>query len=257
MDLGLSGRVALVVGGTAGLGLAIGRALAAEGAVVALAGRRREIAEREASMLPGAIGVSLDIESPASIDSAIDVVRSELGEIDILLVNGGGPPAGDVLSFDEAALRRAGELLLYGPYRLVSACLPSMRERGWGRIIAIGSTSVRQPITGLAASSIYRIAAASYYKLLAEQVAVDGITVNMIHPGRIATDRTAQIDQLHASSSGATVEEVQANSQRLIPVGRYGTPEEFASAALYLCSDASRYITGEQLRVDGGLVRSL
>lgn len=257
MQLGLEGRVALVTGGTAGLGLAVGRALAGEGARVVLAGRRKELGEQEAKDFASGIGVEMDVRDPESIRLAIARVDSEFGLPDILILNSGGPPPSRASDLDAESLQVAGELLLYGPLQLVNSCLPKMRAQGWGRIVAIGSTSVQQPIPLLASSSIFRAAVASYLKLLAEDVALEGVTVNMVHPGRFATDRTIQIDKARAEHSKTSVEEVKAAAARLIPLGRYGTPEEFAAMVTFLCGEAARYITGEQIRVDGGLIRSM
>ena len=256
MELNLEGRNALVVGGTAGLGLAVGRALAGEGVHVALAGRRRELAEQEAKAFSRGIGVEMDVRDAESVARAIEQVGSNLGPPDILILNGGGPPPSRAIDLDRESLQIAGELLLYGPLQLVNSCLPKMRSQGWGRIVAVGSTSVQQPIPLLASSSIFRAALASYLKLLAEDVASEGITVNMVHPGRLATDRTIQIDRARAEQSKTSMEEVKAAAERLIPLGRYGTPEEFAAIVTFLCGDGARYITGEQIRVDGGLIRS-
>ncbi|HVB00082.1 MAG TPA: SDR family oxidoreductase [Acidimicrobiales bacterium] len=256
MELNLEGRIALVVGGTAGLGLAVGRALAGEGVHVALAGRRRELAEQEAKAFSRGIGVEMDVRDAESVARALEQVGSDLGPPDILILNSGGPPPSRAIDLDTESLQIAGELLLYGPLQLVNSCLPKMRDQGWGRIVAIGSTSVQQPIPLLASSSIFRAAVASYLKLLAEDVASEGITVNMVHPGRLATDRTIQIDKARAEHSKTSMEEVKAAAERLIPLGRYGTPEEFAAMVTFLCGDGARYITGEQIRVDGGLIRS-
>jgi len=256
MELNLEGRVAFVSGGTAGLGLAVGRALSNEGVLVALAGRRKELAEQEAKALVHGIGVEMDVRDPESIRTAIARVESELGLPDILILNSGGPPPSRAIDLDTESLQVAGELLLYGPLQLVNCCLPKMRTQGWGRIIAVGSTAVQQPIPLLASSSIFRAALASYLKLLAEDVASEGITVNMVHPGRLATDRTIQIDRARAEQSKTSMKEVKAAAERLIPLGRYGTPEEFAAMVTFLCGDGARYVTGEQIRVDGGLIRS-
>lgn len=257
MELNLENRTALVVGGTAGLGLCIGRALATEGASVALAGRRVDVARKEASSFDRGMGVELDVTDGEAIRRAVSQVEEAFGAIDVLILNSGGPPASSVGNLDVETARQAGELLLYGPMQLVNACLPAMRARHWGRIVALGSTSVIQPIPMLATSSMFRAAVASYLKLLADEVAEDGVTVNMVHPGRIATARTTQIDTARAQRTGLPLAEVQAESERSIPVGRYGTPEEFASLVTFLCGDIARYITGEQFRVDGGLVRAL
>lgn len=257
MELGLEGRVALVVGGTAGLGLAIGRTLAAEGVAVALAGRRAELAMSEAATFARGVGVAMDMFDVASIRQGVEKVEAELGEIGILILNSGGPPPSNVLTLDDDDLRKAGELLLYGPLELVKATLPQMQTRKWGRIVSIGSSGVQQPISALASSSMFRAAVASYLKLLAEAVAIDGITVNMALPGRIATDRTIELDTTRAKNTGMSVDSVKESSEKMIPVGRYGTPEEFGALVAFLCSEGARYITGEQIRVDGGLIRSL
>lgn len=257
MNLELKGRVALVIGGTSGLGLAIGRALADEGVAVALAGRRRDLAREEAGRLAGAIGVELDLRESESISNAVANVGDALGHIDILILNSGGPPPMTAVELELSDVKEAAELLLYGPLQLVNACIPGMCGRKWGRIVALGSTSVHQPIRLLATSSMFRAALASYLKLLSEDVAGDGVTVNMVHPGRIATDRTIEIDRATAERDGISSLEARAISERSIPIGRYGTPEEFAALVAFLCSDGARYITGEQIRVDGGLIRAL
>ncbi|HUY05896.1 MAG TPA: SDR family oxidoreductase [Acidimicrobiales bacterium] len=257
MRLGLEGRIALVSGATAGLGLAVGRALANEGARVILAGRRRELAESEATALPDGFGVEMDVRNPESIRNAIISIEQRVGLPDILFLNSGGPPPSRAVELDVDSIQVAAELLLYGPMQLVNACMPKMRAQRWGRIVATGSTAVQQPIPLLASSSIFRAATASYLKLLAEDVAADGITVNMVHPGRIATDRTIQIDQTRAEATKTSIEQVKVASERMIPLGRYGTPDEFAAMVTFLCSEGARYITGEQIRVDGGLIRSM
>lgn len=251
----LEGRVALIPGATAGIGLAIAEALASSGARVALGGRRAELAEEEARRL-GGLGVGLDLTDEESLARAVERTRRELGEIDILVLNGGGPPPSVAAGLEAATARQAAELLLYGHLHLVGHCLPAMRERGWGRIVAVGSSAVKQPIPGLATSSMFRAALAGYLKLLAEEVAAEGVTVNMILPGRIATARVADIDARNAARSGQSVEEVRRASERGIPVGRYGAPEEIGAAAAFLCGDGARYVTGEHLRVDGGVIRA-
>ena len=257
MDLKLNGRVALVAGATSGLGLAVGRALASEGATVALCGRRGDLARAQAAELENALGVQLDVCDADSVSRAFDRVQGELGPVDIVVLNSGGPPASLAADLDVDAARSAAELLLYGPLRLVTACLPAMRSRGWGRVIAVGSSAVQQPIPGLTTSSMFRSALASYLKLLAEEVAGDGVTVNMVLPGRIATDRVAALDAQRAERTGRPVAAITQESERSIPLGRYGSPEEFAAVVTFLCGDSARYVTGEQVRVDGGLMRAL
>ncbi len=252
----LDGRVALVLGATAGIGRAAAEALADRGARVALAGRRQELAEEAASRC-GGLGLGADLTDPASLDAALDRIDHALGPVDVLVLNGGGPPPSTAVGLDVATARSAAELLLYGHLHLVGRCLPGMRQRRWGRIVAIGSTAVRQPLPGLATSAMFRAALAAYLKLLAEEVARDGVTVNMVLPGRIATARVADIDARNAARAGVTPEEVRAASEATIPLGRYGTPDEVADAVAFLCGDGARYLTGEQVRVDGGSVRAL
>lgn len=250
-------RVALVLGGTSGLGLAVARGLSAAGHTVALAGRREELARQEAAVLPHALGVRMDVTDAESVTSAVAAVKDEWERIDVVVLNSGGPPASSAADLNLDAARAAAELLLHGPIGVLNRCLPEMRARGWGRVVAIGSSAVQQPIPGLATSSMYRAALASYLKLLAAECAVDGVTVNMVLPGRIATNRTAQLDAAAARRTGVSIEEVRGGSMASIPIKRYGDAEEFAAVAVFLCSDAARYVTGEQIRVDGGLVRSL
>jgi 3-oxoacyl-[acyl-carrier protein] reductase len=257
VSAGSGRRVALVAGGTSGLGLAIGRGLAEAGFAVALGGRRVELARREAEALPEALGVELDIVDSGSVAAAVAAARESLGPIDVVVLNGGGPPPSAATDLDLDAARAAAELLLHGPIGVLNHCLPSMRERSWGRVVAVGSSAVQQPIPGLATSSMYRTALASYLKLLAEECAPHGVTVNMVLPGRISTDRTAQLDAGAAQRTGRSVMEVRAASQATIPMRRYGTAAEFAAMGVFLCSDQARYVTGEQIRVDGGLVRAL
>ncbi|HKC26969.1 MAG TPA: SDR family oxidoreductase [Jatrophihabitans sp.] len=261
MDLGLSGRVALVAGATSGLGLAVATALAAEGAHVAICGRRADVAADQAAGLATAaapaIGVALDLTDPQSISRAVEEVRSQLGEIDVLVLNGGGPPPSDAASLRPADGQAAAKVLLDGPVQLVGECLPGMRSRSWGRIVAVGSSAVQQPIPGLATSSMYRTALASYLKLLSREVAGDGVTVNMVLPGRIDTARVGQLDANRAHNTGKDIDTVRAESQATIPVGRYGTVEEFAAVVAFVCGRPASYVTGAQVRVDGGLVNGL
>jgi 3-oxoacyl-[acyl-carrier protein] reductase len=219
--------------------------------------RRAALAETEAGRLNDAIGLHLDLCDPVSIDQAVEQTQERLGPIDMLIINGGGPPMSDALDIDISAARTAAELLLYGPLGLINAVLPGMRERGWGRIIAIGSSAVQQPIPGLATSSMFRAALASYLKLLADAVASAGITVNMILPGRILTDRIVELDSARAKRSGRSLADVQSASQATIPVGRYGRPDELAAVVAFLAGPDASYLTGEQIRVDGGLIRAM
>ncbi len=254
MDLGLRGRTALVAGATSGLGLAIAQALGREQANVALCGRRVAIAEERAAELPSAIGVALDLTDPISVADAVERTRAEFGPIDVLVLNGGGPPPGPAADLTVADVAESMRTLLLAQIELVSMTLPAMRERGWGRIVAVGSSSVQQPIPHLARSNVGRASLAAYLKTLANEVARDGVTVNMVLPGRIMTDRLTALDTAQAERLGVDPEEVRRRQEAAIPAGRYGTPEEFASMAAFLCGERASYVTGAQIRVDGGLV---
>jgi 3-oxoacyl-[acyl-carrier protein] reductase len=257
MELGLKGKVAFVVGSTSGLGLGIAEALSDEGVSVAVAGRRGDLARTHAARMPSAIGVELDLTDGASRMAAIDQVVSTLGPIDVLVLNSGGPPAGPASLLQSDHMKSTIEALLMAQIDLVNAVLPTMRAQGWGRILGIGSRGVKQPIPNLAQSNIARSALAAYLKTLAGEVAQDGVTVNMILPGRIASDRAISLDAGQAKREGTTAEIVRERSQKSIPAGRYGTAEEFGSVAAFLSSAKASYVTGAQIRVDGGLISSM
>ncbi|MFD7075616.1 SDR family oxidoreductase [Nocardioides sp. NPDC059952] len=260
MDTGLTGRTVLVPGSTSGLGLASARAFAAEGANVVIAGRRAELAASEAEALassPGAaVGIECDLTVTGAAERLVEQTTDAFGAVEVLVLNSGGPPAGSALDATPEAVESAMLTLVQQQVRLVRAVLPGMRQRAWGRIVAIGSSGIQQPLDNLALSNTGRAALAGYLKTLAGEVAGSGVTVNMVLPGRIDTDRVATLDQARADKTGASASEVRRTAEAGIPVGRYGTPEEFAVAVVFLASTAASYITGEQLRVDGGLVRS-
>lgn len=256
MDLGLSTRTALVMGSTSGLGRAIADGLAAEGATVAFSGRRAELAKDAAAAYPTAIGVELDLTDPASVAAALDTVRERLGPLDILVLNSGGPPPGTATDLTPENLAESLQTLVLAQVNLVATFLPEMRARGWGRIVAVGSSGIQQPIPGLVRSNAGRAALAGYLKTLSAEVAKDGVTVNMVLPGRIVTDRLTRLDAARAETAGIDVDEVRTRTFAEIPAGRYGTPDEFAAAAIFLCGAQASYITGTQVRVDGGMVVS-
>jgi 3-oxoacyl-[acyl-carrier protein] reductase len=257
MDLGLKNRTALVVGGTTGLGQAVARRLDAEGARVAVTGRSQDRAAQVAMGLTSGVGLALDLANESSVARGVAAALDALGGIDVLVLGGGGPPPSVATDVTPELGRSAADLLVHGPVAVVASCLPQMRERGWGRIVSIGSSAVHQPIRNLATSSMFRAALASYLKLLAAEVAGDGVTVNMVHPGRIATDRIESLDQARASRESIDVGQVRQQSLRTIPAGRYGDPDEFAGVVAMLCGEPASYVTGEQLRVDGGMVGAL
>nr|WP_221316342.1 SDR family oxidoreductase [Saccharopolyspora gloriosae] len=251
----MTGKVAVVPGATSGLGAAVVRGLAAEGAHVAFGGRRGELAAQQAAELPSAVGIGVDITEPDGPRSLIDAA-AVFGPVDVLVLNGGGPAPGTAAEMSAEAAQDAVRLLLSAHIRLVEAVLPGMRERGWGRIVAIGSSGVQQPINGLAASNVGRGALAGYLKTLAGEVAADGVTANMVLPGRIETERLNSLNAAMAERRGVAADEVRDASRADIPAGRFGTPEEYAAAVVFLASAQASYITGEQLRCDGGLIRA-
>jgi 3-oxoacyl-[acyl-carrier protein] reductase len=256
MDTGLKGRTAVVPGASSGLGLAVARSLAAEGANVVLGGRRGELVRGEAEKLTSAVGVEIDLTDPGAADALVGAAHEQFGPVDVLVLNGGGPPPGLAVDFTPEQLTDAVALLVQPHQRLVRAVLPGMRERGFGRIVAIGSSGVQAPIDRLVASNAARAALAGYLKTLATEVAADGVTVNMVLPGRIATDRTTSLDRATAERAGITPEQARAQAESTIPARRYGTPDEFAAVVTFLASAAASYVTGEQVRCDGGLVRA-
>ena len=255
MDLGIAGRTALVLGATSGLGRATSEALAAEGAQVVVVGRRRELVEELAGSLPSAAGVVADLTEPGAPARIVAEAEAAFGPVDVLVLNGGGPRPGSAADLGEADVDAAVSLLVRPHVALVNGVLPGMLERGWGRVVAIGSSGVQQPLPNLTSSNLGRAALAGYLKTLAAEVAGRGVTVNMVLPGRIDTDRVGQLDRAAAERSGTTTDEARASSEATIPVGRYGRPDEFAAVVAFLAGEPAGYVTGEQVRVDGGLVR--
>lgn len=256
MDTGLQGKHVLVPGASAGIGLAVAQAVAREGADVVLAARRGDVVREEAARLPSAIGVEVDMTDDGAPAELVAAAEEAFGPVDVLVLNGGGPPPGPAADLDDAQVMAAVHQLLVQHQRLVSLVLPGMRERAWGRVIGMGSSGVQSPIANLALSNIGRAGLAGYLKTLAGEVAADGVTVNMVLPGRIGTDRVDALDAATAKRTGRSVEEVRAASMAGIPAGRYGRPEEFAAAVTFLASEPASFITGEQLRCDGGMSRS-
>jgi 3-oxoacyl-[acyl-carrier protein] reductase len=243
VDLGIEGRVALVTGASKGLGLGVATGLAREGAAVAICSRSRERIEAAAAEI-GARGFVHDASDVDGVAELVRRVERELGPIEILVTNSGGPPTSpDALSFTSEQWRAAYEMLLLGQISLIEAVLPGMRERRWGRILSLSSSAVREPSPVLVLSATHRAGLLAALKTIARQVAAEGVTVNTLLPGVIATDRAREI--------GADSPRWLAN----IPMGRLGTVEEFAAAAAFLCSEPAAYITGAALLLDGGATR--
>ena len=263
MELGILGKRALVLGASQGLGRAIAEGLAAEGAELALMSRRATVLEEVRDSLRAAgrqqkiIIAAADLTDEQSVDTAVAGVLAELGGIDILVIVSGGPPPGTALTPEADSWRKQFESLVLSPMALAKAVLPGMRERRWGRILTVASSGVVQPIRTLAMSNTLRSGFVGWSKTLAGEVAADGVTVNVLLPGRVATARVAQLDQAAAAASNASVEDVAKRSAATIPVGRYGRPEEFAAVAVFLASEQASYVTGATIRVDGGLIPSV
>jgi 3-oxoacyl-[acyl-carrier protein] reductase len=253
VDLGISGKVAVVCASTAGLGRATAEALAHEGASVVVCGRRGKLAEDIAAELPRAVGVGVDLMADSGVDELLAATEEAFGPADILVLNGPGPHTGRVTDIAEGELEDAVRSLVTVHQRLVSRVLPGMLERGWGRILAFGSSTIIAPVADMALSGVGRTALAVYLKMLATEVAASGVTVNMLLPGRIATDRLAQFDAARAARTDVDTATVKAFSPTGIPARRFGEPGEFGAVAAFLCSDLASYVTGTAVRCDGGM----
>jgi 3-oxoacyl-[acyl-carrier protein] reductase len=252
MDFGLAGKVALVTGATSGLGLASARALAAEGAAVVIAGRRGKVARDEAAALPKAIGLEADITDSGAPQRIVDATLETFGRIDILVGSTGGPTPGTALDTGADAYDGALDLLVKPMVRLAHLVVPHMQANGSGRIVFVTSSVVREPVPMLVLSNSVRMAVHGFAKSLSKQVAPDGITVNCVLPGRIATDRVASLDRAAAEASGRSIEEFRAGAEKGIPARRYGQPAEFGAVVAFLCSEQAAYVTGTSVTVDGG-----
>jgi 3-oxoacyl-[acyl-carrier protein] reductase len=261
VDLELNGKAAMVWGASKGLGLAIAESLAAEGASTFLVARDRGRLDKAVAKISSrggkAASFAADIGSWKEADGALAGMRSVFGDPDILVNNSGGPPPVDVTRVDADLWRSQFETMVLNQMRLTEAVLPAMRQRGFGRILSVSSTSIVEPFAALAISNALRAALAGWMKTLAGQVAKDGVTVNLILPGSFATERIKELDQQTAQSQGVPVSEIMEANKRDIPAGRYGEPEEFGELAAFLASPKAGYITGIALRIDGGATRTL
>ena len=246
MDLGLKDRTAIVCGASSGMGLAIAEALADEGAHVAMFARRRDVLEREAERI-GALAVRGDLTNPRDLDRLVERTLEAFGGIDVLVNNGGGPPRTRAVDLDDEAVEAAVELLLLSAIRLTNRCRPHLEQSGHGRVINIESSSVREPVDNLVLSNAVRPGVIGWAKTLARELGPAGVTVNSIAPGRIDTERIAEV-----YPDGPTEDDLA-----VIPLRRLGTPREVADVVCFLASDRAAYVTGAVVSVDGGLTRSL
>jgi 3-oxoacyl-[acyl-carrier protein] reductase len=266
MDLGLKNRTALVMGGTKGLGRSIADALAEEGAALAISGREQGRLDEAAAALrakgaTSAIGVVADVASGEAMDQLADAAVAAMGGVDILVLNHGGPPQCTASEMTEFQLVQWFQHIVVSPIRIANRLLPAMRARGWGRIIVVGSTGMQQPIPNLALSNTLRASIWAWLKTMSGEVAKDGVTMNVLAPGTIHTDRTNEGAAAMARRRNIGFEEALA--ERLaeatgqIPAGRVGVPGEYGPMGAFLASDKAGYITGSMIRVDGGRIRGM
>ncbi|MCG6121216.1 MAG: SDR family oxidoreductase [Microvirga sp.] len=259
MDLGLKGKRALVLSSSRGLGLASARSLANEGAEVfmtARSGDKLDAAVKDI-VASGGKAHALAADLTNETDRIFEAAVAAMGGVDILVANTGGPPARMAVDVAAEDWTPYFEAMVKPVFRLGSLALPGMRERGFGRLLVIASSGVIQPIPNLAMSNALRSAIVGWAKTLAGEVAQDGVTVNLVLPGRIKTDRTDELDAANAKRQGKSVEDISAAARAAIPAGRYGDPREFADVVCFLASQRASYVTGSLVRVDGGAIRSV
>lgn len=261
MDLGISGRTALVLGAGGGLGRAIAVALAREGARVALSDIDAVALAETAGRVEQAGGSALirgwDLTDAAAGDAAVTEIEAEFGPVEILVNNTGGPPPSPAAGVEPDLWTRQFQAMVLSVIQLTDRVLPAMRQRRWGRIVTSSSSGVVAPIPNLGLSNALRLSLVGWSKTLAREVAADGVTVNLVVPGRIATDRIRFLDEAKAKREGRPVEQVIGESTAAIPAARYGTPEEYGDAVAFLASARASYVTGSILRVDGGYIPSI
>lgn len=262
MDLGLTGKVAIVTAASKGLGKAVAMGFAHEGASVAICGRNTETIEAAAAEIRQVtngevLAVKADVADPADVTRFIETTMDTFGQIDTLVCNAGGPPPGTFSELGEAEWDQAVQLTLMSAVRLIRSSLPQLRESGRGRIVCMASSSIKQPIPGLLLSNTLRLGLQGMVKTLSDELAADRILVNTVAPGRFDTDRVRGLDAGRAKKAGISPEEQRTRTQGEIALGRYGEAEEFARYVVFLGSPANTYVTGQALLVDGGLTRAL
>jgi 3-oxoacyl-[acyl-carrier protein] reductase len=261
MDLGIKGKTALVLGGGGGLGAATAKALAREGARLALGDLNKEAAERSAEAVrqEGGCAISLDwnLAELGEIEQQVSCIEKKLGPIEILINNTGGPPPTPSTGQDATLWSENFQSMVLSVIKLTDRVLPAMRDQKWGRIITSTSSGVVAPISNLGISNALRLSLVGWSKTLAGEVGRHGITANVVVPGRIATRRIIFLDEQKAKREGRPVTEISAQSVASIPIGRYGNPEEYGDVIAFLASNRAAYITGSVVRVDGGFIPSI
>jgi 3-oxoacyl-[acyl-carrier protein] reductase len=261
MDLGLEGRVALVLGAGGGLGGAIADALSREGAKLALADLNRSALDQAASVVRarGALVHALewDLSDLTIVNDRVASIEAALGGVDILINTTGGPPPSDIAGIEPLVWHRQFNAMVMSVVAISDRLLPGMRQRRWGRVLTNASSGVVAPIPQLGLSNALRSTLVGWSKTLAREVARDGVTVNIVIPGRIDTGRIRFLDRARAEREGRALESVEAESADTIPIGRYGSPEEYADVVTFLASDRASYVTGSLVRIDGGYISSI
>jgi 3-oxoacyl-[acyl-carrier protein] reductase len=262
VDLQLKGKAALVAAGTRGIGKAVAIGLAREGARVALCGRNEAALQEAAATIAGVgsaapVAIRADLSQATEVERFVEEGMRALGRLDAVFINAGGPPAGKPLEFSDDQWEGAVQTNLMSAVRLIRATVPHLRRRGGGSVVALTSWSVKEPIPDLLLSNSVRLAVVGLMKTMALELGPEQIRFNVVCPGRILTERARDIDRRRAEREGRSPEEVTAANAAVIPLRRYGTPEEMANLIVFLCSPAAAYITGTTIPVDGGIVRSV